>query len=293
MSDYSKFDYANQQPGPNDYSSLAHFRRFGLNPATALYVEVDDQIAVRVFAPSTAVTVQVSLRLQSTNGDIIPSFTQFAAPAAGSTVLQRVITGVEGFLLSASVATPGSPAGQVYVTLELIRGGGGTDATLGQIFLAGYPGSATRIGFPQSPVRAAADGRGWTTLFQVGNPAAGANFTLNIPTGEQWVLRSLRCILTTSAVVGQRVPALTLQTGAGAIMVHSPSNVNQTATNVFSYTWFAGAAGIANVGNAVICAWPIELRMQSGWQLQTITALLDVGDQYSSINLCVERFIDA
>jgi hypothetical protein len=290
MSDYKALLQQNALPQGFDYNALVHFARTMLPPATALYMTVDDRLQARIFAPNGPNVVNLSWRLQTPDGQVIPGFRTVTATTAGTTPLVVVLEQVEGYVLSVTVETPGTPRGQVFVQVEVIRGVGTGDSTSGHVLAAGYPGSGTKIGFPQSPIASPSNGPGWTSVITVSVPSAGADWTQTVPPGEQWIVRAVRAVLTTSATVGNRIPILTLTDAAAHILTQSYNSIADVASNNANFMWANGYQQ-QNLGNLFTQPWPYELRMQAGWILSTSTLGIVAGDQWSAIQLTVERFI--
>ncbi|MGH3630266.1 MAG: hypothetical protein ACRDRL_22840 [Sciscionella sp.] len=290
MGNYRSILQDNALPQGWDYNALVHFARTMIPPAPALYMTVDDVLQARVFSPTVSAVVNVSWRIQTPDGQVIPGQRSITAATAGTVPLLTQLEKVEGFLLSVSVESPGVPRGQVFVQVEVVRGQGSQDVTGGHVVLGGYPGSGQKIAFPQSPIASPGAGPGWTSTVVIANPAAGADFTQTVPAGEQWILRSARALLTSSAAVANRSVQLQAVDTTPNILVSSPAFAVQAASLAVSYDWFNGGGG-TSVANSQTGAWPYELRLQPGWKVQSKTALIDVADQWSLIVLGVERFI--
>jgi len=268
------------------------FKRFGVQPWPAAYVTTDDLLKLTIAAPNVAATVNLSLRWQSPSGEIRPEFYTFTVGAPPSAALVKLLSPAEGFLISASVECPGTPRGQCFVTLELQRGQGTGDLTLGQLLIAGYPGLGFRIGYPQTPCQSPTDGRGAMRAFAVGNPAAGADWTTTVPANTQWILRSVYALLATDAVAPVREAALQIKDGGGVRLMLSNSIDTVAASTNSNISWFpaSGAVTDARFNLGVI---PPEYRLLPGWTISTSTLNLDAGDQWSNIRLTVEEFVQA
>jgi hypothetical protein len=280
-------------PGaPEDYNDLMRFRRFALEPYTAFYVTRDDTLVLRVWSPTVANTTRLSLRYQGANGEVLPRFETFTDSTVGTTPAVHIIPNAEGTLLSASIETPAAQRGQVFVSLEIQRGLGTSDQTFGRVLISGYPGSTFRIGFPDCPPASPLDGRGWVVAVLVANPAAGADWVQTVPAGEQWIIRSVRAQLVTSAAAANRVPQLEVTDGAGHIVTLIPTTANQAASLTVGYNWFPEAQ-LINFNGQVLLPFPLEVRAQPGFTIQSVTTAIQAADQWSQIVILAERFITA
>ena len=273
-----------------DYSKLEHFRRRWLNPPSNLYVAVDDIILVKGWAAVTATNINVSLRMLQPDGSIQTVFQPVNIAANGTTPTLFLLRNLEGFLLSASVAAPGVFRGTLFVSLLVQRGVGSGDATLGQVFLQGYPDNFSTLGYPQQPPAAALDGRGAMQFQNPANPGAGAEFSITVPAGIHWILRSFSILFTASVAVASRIPTLIYDDGAGHIAAQAVAFQSIAASGVVQLTW---APGLVSVGIATAqqTGFPSELRMAPGTRLRTLTSAIQAADQYSSPVLYTEGFL--
>lgn len=279
-------------PTELDYNFLEHFRRFLVQPPGAVYVTVNDTIQLRVWSPDAASTVNVSIRLLLPADQIIPIFGTVTVQTVGSVPNVLSIPGAEGFLLSATIETPGAAQGQCYVTLELVRGLGTNDQTFGQLLIAGYPGASFRLGYPQSVPSSPTTGRGAIRSLTPANPPAGVDFTVLVPVGVQWILRSAAMQFAASAVVGNRTPALAIADPANVTVASVPDPTLIVATTVETLTW---APGVNSASPATLhsMGFVAECRLLPGWRIKTSTLNIDGADRYSNIAFMIEEFISA
>lgn len=273
-----------------DYNQLVHMRRFDVQPPSRVYVTVDDVLELAIFAPITATQVNLSVRLLSPDGRLDGRFETYTLSTVGATPALQELRNAEGFLLSATVETPGAPRGQCFVSLRLKRGLGTGDATYGDLILQGYPGSAGSIGYPQMQPYSPLEGRGRMRVITVPNPAVGAEWSLTVPAGVNWFVLGITALFTTSAAVATREPAFVFTDGAAHIV---------GLTSAFTITASVSFTLVANVGvipfsqstifgNPQV---PFDLRLLAGWTVGSNTNLIDVADQWSAIVVTVEEFI--
>jgi len=277
-------------PIDNENRRSHRFARQYVDPWTQAYVTQDDIILVRVWTPLLTSTVNVSLRYQGVNGEIRPEFFTQSIGATASSFATIKIQGSEGYLISATVECPGTIRGQCFISLELQRGQGSQDATFGQLLISGYPGSNQRIGYPQTPCYSPLDGRGAMKSNITGSPAAGADWSQAVPSGVNWILRSIGAQLVTSASVATRSVVLNIKDGGGNIILQSAASITQAASLTFEYSFFNGAFSAAGPA-AAQGGLPAEFRLLAGWTISVTTTNIQAGDQWSAIRQAVEEYV--
>lgn len=240
-------------PTAEDYSGLVDFRRRHVTPPAALYLTVDDGINVSILNPSQTASVNVTLRVLTATGDVMPFYYQYPNVGASGTATSRQIPSLEGYLLSATVSAPSVSRGAAYVVLTVRRGVSANDLSIGELLCEGYPGGAYILGYPFGVQEAPTAGAGLSRSVTQANPAAGADFTVTVPAGANWVLNSVSARLVTSATVATRLPALVISDGSGNVVFNGPTAYGQTATLTWTYTWSPSpttppSGGTQNVG---------------------------------------------
>jgi hypothetical protein len=276
-------------PDKGDYSRLEHFRRRHIAPPTGLYVTLDDVILFQGWAPLATTPVRLSIRMLTPEGEVISVFYTINVAANGVTATTKSITNLEGFILSMSAEVLSGLAGAVWVNVVIQRGLGSGDATQGLNLLQGYPSLTDTLSWPQAPPAKSIDGRGLANVVAVGNPAAGADYSIIVPAGVNWLVRSLRVQLVTSAAVANRFVTLRLDDGAGNIFADITGGVAQTASLTVLYTFANGLQPSAN-NSVTNTGLPTELRMPGGFRIRTVTANIQAADQFSGAALELETF---
>lgn len=270
------------------YNLLVEFKQRHVPPPALVYVTRDDVLQLTMAAPTVATTVQLSLRLLSPQGEVIPRFETFTIGPTAGTPTTKLLQNCEGYLLSASVLTPGAPLGQCFISLAIRRGGGSSDATFGDILLQGYPGSTGGIAFPQSLITSVTDSGGLIRVLTVANPAAGADFSTTVPVGVQWLVRSVHALFTASAAVANRLPKLRITDAVPNTIFTTTDSQTVTASNAGEFSFAPGGNNI--FGSAVFnFGLPQHFRLQAGFILRSVTAGIQAADQWSQIVLTVEE----
>lgn len=121
-------------------------------------------------------------------------------------------------------------------------------------------------------------------VLPVASPAAGADWSLVVPAGHLYQLHSVFAILTTSAVVANRLPRLAVSDGVASFL-ELPAAAVQAASAVVRYSWAGEASSFVAGGSALGALVPLDLI--AGWFLGPLTSLIDVGDQWSGIRVYV------
>jgi len=123
----------------------------------------------------------------------------------------------------------------------------------------------------------------------VANPVVGTDLVIPAANGQDWRVLGVRATLTASAAVANRTVTAVAddQTNIG---LQIPTGITQVATIVTTYVWVAGLsfAPAAVVANIISLTLP-DLILPTGWRFRTLTAGLDVGDQWSGVTIYIER----
>lgn len=117
----------------------------------------------------------------------------------------------------------------------------------------------------------------------VPSPAVATDFSVTVPPGELWRVRTVHAHLATDANVANRQPSLTFGDQTRQVG-HFPVLVNIVASLTTEITWAAGygATPLSIFGNR-ICAPLSPITIVAGWQISSLTANIQAGDQWSDI----------
>lgn len=278
-----------QLPTSADYNRLDHFRRRHIEPPTFEYVTVDDTILVEGFGAQSQTILEISVRMLNPNGEIIPYFQSFPFQALGGNPSTFTFKNMEGFLLSMSIRQPAGQKATCFVRATLQRGAGSNDTTRGKLLISGYPSVMDTLGYPWGTLSSSLDGRAALFVQTPANPAAGAQFSISVPPANNWILRSMRFQLITSAAVANRSVVLRIDDGNNNVFADIPAGPVQAASLNITYTLAPGLI-LQAVGAFVSAGLPQEFRLAQSWRIRSITANMDVADQFSGIGLDTEVF---
>lgn len=275
-------------PAGNPYGPLVHFRTQGIFPPTAVYVGPSDSIEFEARSPSVTTTVTVTLRILTPQGEIKEIPQTFVVATVGTGVFTHAIPPTEGFILTAHASADNASRGQCFVKMELIKNPGQGQVLLGALLIQGYLSADDHLSYPQSPTESSLNGAGWVHTIAIANPAAGADWFTQVPSGVRWRVRGLTARLTTSAVAGARAVALKLQ-DAGVLewTIIGPAN-NQGPSQGVTYSWAPGLTPAFVLDQTI--GLPADVIMPALFVMQTQTVGMDVGDQWSAIRLLIEEY---
>jgi hypothetical protein len=131
---------------------------------------------------------------------------------------------------------------------------------------------------------------------QITTPAAGADFTINVPNFMRWRIISLRATLVTSAAVANRAAILQFN-NAGNVLYNACAANLQAASLTVGYSWGAGVTTLlATVGATTPNAEtsiPVDLTLSAGMTITSTTQNIQAADQWSAIFMLIEENVDA
>lgn len=120
-------------------------------------------------------------------------------------------------------------------------------------------------------------------IVKISDPTAGAEISFTPSGGGGVLFRSLRFRLVASAAAANRAVSLSVTNGTDE-WFRSRANVTQIATEDRVYGGYEGASAGATGAAVVALDFPSNgLWVPRGHTLRTITASIDVGDQFSAI----------
>ena len=271
---------------PNGFSVLTlppgvDLATHAVSPPIEAYVTPDAQLHVALWS-SVAVTVVLSYRVLQPNGKVTVAQSRYTGTGTRSGI-PFITYLTEGFLLgiTATVApAQTSRRGQTYIAV-LLATGDPASPVYGLTTFAGYLSNLTVLSWPPGSYESSFSGNGWVHTIVGTTPALGAEIAETVPTGAIWQLLSFRYTLTASAAVANRTSALVVTDGTNTLQTYLPAAA-ETASQVTGYTWVPNAAAAAPVvGNTIAGISPVVF-LNPGATLNTYTANLQSGDQYSA-----------
>lgn len=269
----------------------ASFKAACLNPPTMEYIGLDDTLFVEVDSIGVGGNLVIRGRILDMEGvvrafDFRPTVLSLATHQISSFPLS------EGFLLDLTVQLLQSPVvfGAGYVQAGLMRGKSGAYQQVA-VLLAGHFQSQMCLAWPFSKPMMPMETQGAILSSAVGNPAAGADFIYTVPTAQRNRIISVFFTLTTSAAVATRDVSIIIDDGAN-ILGRFPANVTQLATLTNVYTASAAPYPTTSLATVAMIPLPPDLRMFQAWRLRSSTAALDAADQFSTIRVLNEAWVE-
>jgi hypothetical protein len=194
--------------------------------------------------------------------------------------------------ITAFVSTGTPLIGQCFVQVQIISGLGGATTLLGTL-LQDYLTSVQALAFPGSPIRSSLESGGALRFITGTAPAAGQPITETVPTGARWSVLGFAANLTTDAVAANRVPTLTINSGA-SIYARVVPNIVQTAGLTEEWSFTPTVPVVQYVGGSKVMApLPTPTLMLAGQSIQTPVFLMDAGDQWAAPTYSVQEWLEA
>jgi len=307
------------QPGPlraGEFTSgstpaIVTFDFVSVAPPSPLYIQRDDQLVIQAMSVNPNEVVTVGLRLLEApvprggqpeagqpsagvpdprNSNIVSFFQERLLMANARVVASLLRALAEGYLLSAVVSCNVAQfRGQCFVRLWL-QSGSLAATTQRQLLFSDYVTSTPSAGFPGGRISAPEEGPGFTRVLQIATPAAGADFVnTNIAT-QRFALKSLSATFTASATVANRNVSITIDQG-GSIVWQDDLSVSITAGQVISVNGSQTNVPTGVVTTTLFFVLPPGLIMMPQWNIRSVTANIQVGDQWSNIFMNLEEYL--
>ena len=125
----------------------------------------------------------------------------------------------------------------------------------------------------------------------IARPAAGADWTTTVPGGEQWRVLAGRFSLTTSAAAPTRLIQVPITVdGIEIFRAVDSTAVPASTTRNDSIAWSAAPTLVGQQNQQNFIQIPL-MWLPQGATIASLTLGLDVADQYSAVNLYVERYL--
>ncbi len=278
---------------PVDWRDLDPEQRLtlSLRSPAAFFVSGEDSIQLSAINSAAGVTLTLAGRFMQLNGEVT-SFAHVLTPATDRTLSSILKFMGDGTLMNFSViATSGAPLwGQCWVRVQIVRGLGGATMVIGAL-VSGYVTASQPVALPGGRMRGSLDGQGVIRAVTGTNPAAGANFSVTVPTGARWRLQSLDVSMVTSGTAANREMVLVIDDGT-TILARVPQGTAQIASLTRTYSYYESASRntIAQAGNFDAALPPIVLL--AGSRIMSAVTNIEVDDDIGAPTLLVEEWLE-
>jgi hypothetical protein len=271
------------------FRELAPLERLNLGvraPAPWLSTGADN-LRVTSFGTVVGIELVIAIRWLTLEAEVVPFAFRHAPASNGSPVETRHRLS-DGWLLTATVqvASGTVPSPGIFVRLDIVAGLEGAVQLVGTL-AQGAVSSQAALAYPLSPVLSAAALAPTTDVVVTANPAAGAEWSIVVPAGTTWSLRSIRGVLVTDATAANREVSLVM-TDAGAVVINAPVGVTQIATQTRNYNWFAAAARGAGTTSLDVTTPLPALTLHAGAAIGSQTLNLQAADDWGPTVLTVD-----
>ena len=278
---------------PSDFYALDDAQRaaLALRSPSAFFVSGEDSIQLAAINSATGVTLTLAGRFMQMDGQVT-SFAHTLTPATNRTLSTLLRAMGDGYLLNFSViVTAGTPLwGQCWARVQIVRGLGGGTTVVGAL-TSGYVTTAQPIAYPGGRMRGSLDGAGVIRTVIGTDPAAGANFSVTVPTGARWRLQTVDVSMVTSGTAANREMVLVIDDGT-TTLARVPQGTAQIASLTRSYSYYESASRntIAQAGNFDAALPPIVLL--AGSRIMSAVTNIEVDDDIGPPTLLVEEWLE-
>jgi hypothetical protein len=259
-------------------------------PPSPLYVDEKDILVIESNCFAAGVQLGIRTRLLRVADGRIVEHQENLNPSGLYVASQLTIPLTEGYLLSLTVNLFSGSAlpGENYVKVMLSRGG---SARLNwtQVLTEGHISTHGALTWPNGPMQAPGDGRGFIRTIIGTNPAAGAEISEAVPTGALWRLIAIRATLVCDATVITRQPFLIIDDGATNIFQRYAET---WATAGATGTFYGADIGFAPISNISSSSWalPGNFLLPQDHRIRTSTVGLQAGDNWGAPQMLVEQW---
>ena len=175
--------------------------------------------------------------------------------------------------------------GQTFITMRLLING-----DVYQELCAGWVYRQKALSYPDTNASDLRPGGGFLGTETVADPAAGAEASITVPSGEVWRLMAFRVTLVSDATSTNRRVHLVVTDGTNDLINHIGQD-NQPASLTKKYSF--NTHGFSDTGGQdddVQIAIAQDLTIPSGFTLETQTVNLQAGDNFGAPIAYIERY---
>lgn len=246
-----------------------------------------------VFNSASGVTLHLTGKYFDNARSTIVNLDSTMIPATDRSLSSQYISLGNGYLLSLRVNVT---AGTVYrgQCWNVVGVAGVPGATLiDQILVSDYVTTQTECTYPGGIIRQSTEGSGAIVRYQVTTPGAGAEFRYNVPTNSYQRFIGLTATLQTSAAVANRQSRILFTPIALPAVLASETSIAIPASQTVSLFFnIYGSTPNNNLAGAIVGINCPVVFLLPGGRIDSVSDLLNGADQYSSIYINLEEWIN-
>lgn len=263
-----------------------------LQPPTDRWVTPDDFLSVGIQNRLAGVTVQVTARIWIPDGNNA-MISANISPPTDSILRFTAIPLYYGYLIGATVAAVGSTLpfrGSTLASLQIARPPLTTffaQVGMGMDYLT----PSNVVQWPYSRIITGIEGPGALLNILGTAPAAGAEWSITVPSNQQWRIRGIIATLTTSAAAGNRGPTIfTADPTNTFFQIDAPITVPPSTAGICQ--WVPGYPNTPVTAVTRTAFIPLDFLAPPLMRIASATAGLAAGDQWGAPRFLVEEWIE-
>lgn len=259
-------------------------------PPVAMRLTGNDRGLLTAFNSVTGAVVSLFSRILTFDGKLVEVQQDFTPAATRAAVTQSWEPG-DGYLLSLMLQTTSTVRrGQLYCRVDLQRGLQAVPLVYATL-INDYVHLGYRPTWPFGKQISPTEGPGVLRSVNIANPAAGADWSVTVPTGARWSIRGGTFTFVAGAAAGNRFARIVFDDGA--VILHN-TGLDQTlvATNARVMSLApVEYVPVADANDAFVLA-PLPMPLFAGWRMRSTTSGILAADQWSNIQMLVEEWIE-
>jgi hypothetical protein len=265
-----------------------------LTPASfPFYTTGEDNLRLTVWTAQIGLLIGLQARVIDARNSPVPYSGTLGLTAGNrqAETTEFALSGTTLLNVTVFVQSGGTPYGQTFVKLDLIRGLGAGALVLGTI-LQGYITTTQARGWPGSPIESSLDGGGYSSIIFPGGVPVGGNVVITVPTGARWVIQQAIATLVTDAVVGNRNVQLAI-VQLGKLKGLSVCKDFQPASTSVLYAFGDNLLDIIRADGGAHCLpWVSEIYAVAGDNVLIQGINLDANDGFANPALTVREWLE-
>jgi hypothetical protein len=159
-----------------------------------------------------------------------------------------------------------------------------------RLLVSGYPTTTAAIAWPEGNIVGSVGGPGSLNAVPVGNPAAGADWSVAFAFNARTWIHAVTATLTTSATAANRIPTFYIQDSSGNLVWKLGATAAQIASKTAVYNLGEAATCSTDANGNVVVTLPSEALILNGGTIGSVTTNIQAADQWSAIEVDYEQW---